>query len=145
MNMHPFTFRVVKRVRFAEVDGQRLLYHGRYLEYLDRGIQEYWRWCGLFATVDLDNDPMFHVGHAEVDYIRPIRLDERIDIWTRIDRIGVSSVHFQFALHGHDADDLRATGREVHVHVDPATSRSSPIGEEIRALVEAKRGVSGSA
>jgi acyl-CoA thioester hydrolase len=135
-----FEHKTTTRVRFAEVDGQRLLYHGQYVEYMDMGLQDYWRSCGLYSSINLDVDPVFHVVHVEVDYIRSIVLDELIDICVRIDQIRSTSIHFEFALHGHAKNDLRATGREVHVHVDRSTGRPSSVPAGIRDLVEAFEG-----
>ena len=38
-----FRFHVTKRVRYAEIDAQRVVFNSRYLEYFDIGITEYWR------------------------------------------------------------------------------------------------------
>ena len=42
-----FKFSVRKRVRYAEIDAQAVVFNSRYLEYFDIGITEYWRAAGV--------------------------------------------------------------------------------------------------
>src|SRR3546814_1539001 len=75
-----FRFHVTKRVRYAEIDAQRVVFNSRYLEYFDIGITEYWRAAGVYDRWPDHSSPEFHVARAEVDYKVPILLDEEIDI-----------------------------------------------------------------
>lgn len=133
-----FKFSYKKRVRYAEIDAQAVVFNSRYLEYFDIGITEYWRAVGMY---DGDHKSAeFHVARAEVDYKAPILLDEEIDICVRCSRIGRSSMTFLFELHGVGADDLRATGVEVSVHVSEARGPSTPVPPEIIAMFEGFEG-----
>ncbi len=132
-----FRFHVPKRVRYAEIDAQAVVFNSRYLEYFDIGITEYWRAAGVYDRWPHHESPEFHVARAEVDYKAPILLDEEIDICVRCSRIGRSSMTFLFELHGADADDLRATGLEVSVHVAEARGSPAPVPDELVALFEA--------
>jgi len=81
----------------------------------------------------------FHVAHAEVDYRKPIKPDELIDIWCRTERFGNSSMTVLMELHGAgtNGDDLRAEIREVQVFVDLETHTSRPIPEAVKACFAA--------
>lgn len=131
--MEGFAFCYRFRVRWSEVDPQNVVFNARYLDYGDLGITEYWR------AVDFRGDggagPMdFHVAHADVTYKKPIKSDEMIDIWCRIDRFGTTSMTVHMELHGADSagDDLRAIIREVQVNVDLATHSPKPIPEAVK-------------
>src|SRR3546814_9168348 len=115
-----FKFHVTKRVRYAEIDAQRVVFNSRYLEYFDIGITEYWRAAGVHDRWPGHSSPEFHVARAEVDYKVPILLDEEIDICVRASRVGTSSMTFLFELHGAGKDDLRASGTLINVHVAEA-------------------------
>lgn len=132
-----FCFHVTKRVRYAEIDAQAVVFNSRYLEYFDIGITEYWRAAGVYDRWPERESPEFHVARAEVDYKVPILLDEEIDICVRCSRIGTSSMTFLFELHGVGRDDLRATGLEVSVHVAEARGAPSPVPQEFVDLFEA--------
>jgi acyl-CoA thioester hydrolase len=135
-----FKFHVTKRVRYAEIDAQAVVFNSRYLEYFDIGITEYWRAVGVYDRWPQRDSPEFHVARAEVDYKVPILLDEEIDICVRCSRVGRSSMTFLFELHGAGEDDLRATGLEVSVHVAEAQGASTPVPDEFVNLFEAFEG-----
>jgi acyl-CoA thioester hydrolase len=135
-----FRFHDTKRVRYAEIDAQAVVFNSRYLEYFDIGITEYWRAVGVYDRWTALESPEFHVARAEVDYKAPILLDEEIDICVRCSRVGRSSMTFLFELHGAGRDDLRATGLEVSVHVEEARGATAPVPDEFVNLFEAFEG-----
>lgn len=132
-----FKFSVKKRVRYAEIDAQAVVFNSRYLEYFDIGITEYWRAAGVYDRWPANSSPEFHVARAEVDYKVPILLDEEIDICVRASRVGKSSMTFLFELHGAGQDDLRASGQLINVHVAEAQGAPSPVPDEFLFLFEA--------
>jgi acyl-CoA thioester hydrolase len=132
-----FRFRFPKRVRYAEIDAQAVLFNSRYLEYFDIGITEYWRAVGMYDKVGVIGGAEFHVAKAVVEYKAPILIDEMIDVCVRCVRIGTSSMTFLFELHGAgDGEDLRATGEEVSVHVAEVRGRPAPVPADIVAMFE---------
>ena len=135
-----FRFHVTKRVRYAEIDAQAVVFNSRYLEYFDLGITEYWRAAGVYERWPLRDSPEFHVARAEVDYRAPILLDEEIDICVRAERIGRTSMIFLFELHGKGRDELRAGGRLVNVHVAEAQGAPAPVPDQFANLFEAFEG-----
>ncbi len=138
-----FRFSFPKRVRFAEVDAQAVVFNPRYLEYFDIGLVEYWRAAGLYSGPGLAGGPEAHVVKAVVEYRAPILIDELIAICVRCSRIGTTSMTVQFEIHGAangQAEDLRATGEEVHVVVAEARGRPSPGPADVIARFEAYEG-----
>lgn len=130
-----FAFSHRFRVRYAELDPQAVVFNARYLEYADLAITEYWRAAGI----DWASEPLeFHVARATVQFRKPIRADEEIDLLARTARIGASSVTTLVELHGAgDADDLRAEIELVHVHVELASGRAAPVPAHFRARLSA--------
>ena len=137
-----FRFAYKKRVRYAEIDAQAVLFNSRYLEYFDIGITEYWRAVGMYEKTKVAGADAaeFHVAKAVVEFKAPILLDEEVDICVRCTRIGNSSMTFAFELHGAGADDLRATGEEVSVHVAEARGRPAPVPDWVVDIFEAYEG-----
>ena len=123
-------FRHRFRVRYAELDPQGVVFNARYLEYADLLVTEYWRAAGI----DGSGPDAFecHVARAEIDYRKPIRIDEEIDGLVRIAGFGNSSMTSHIELHGAGTDDLRATIIVVHVHVDLVTGAPQRIPDAIR-------------
>jgi acyl-CoA thioester hydrolase len=134
-----FRFAFPKRVRFAEVDGQSVVFNSRYLEYFDIGLVEYWRAAGLYSGPGLAGGPEVHLAKALVEYRAPILLDELVSICIRCARIGTTSMTFVLEIHG-EGDDLRATGEEVHVVVGEVRGRPVPVPPDVIAKFEAYEG-----
>jgi acyl-CoA thioester hydrolase len=124
----PFTYEF--RVRYAEVDPQAVVFNSRYLEYADLLVTEYFRDRRAHG---MPQDLEFHVRHAEVNYLAPIRLDELIEGRLTIERIGNSSVTMLISLFGANGGSHRADIRLVQVQVDLATGQPERIGEALRA------------
>lgn len=122
------------RVRYGECDQQGVVYNARYLDYGDIAITEYFRAVGLrFAG---EGAMEFHVAQATVDFKKPILNDELIDLWTRTERVGNSSLVVLTEIHGiarPHGEDLRALIREVQVHVDLAEHRPISVPELVKA------------
>ena len=90
------TFTHAFRVRYAEVDPQKVVFNSRYLEYADILVTEF------FRALKMDGLPEgleFHVRHAEVDYREPLRFDDMVEGRLTVARLGTSSVVLRIALH----------------------------------------------
>jgi len=127
----PFRHRF--RVRYAELDPQGVVFNGRYLEYADLIVTEFWHDRQLRLTGD---DALeFHVANAQIDFRKPIRVMEVIEgrAWTT--RFGNSSMTTRIELHGTQneaQDDLRAEIELINVHVSLETGEALPIPQSAR-------------
>lgn len=131
MGREGFDFSTRLRVRYAEIDGQKVVFNSRYLEYADVAITEYWRWLRL-AELSEWQGMEFHVARATVDFKAPFRYDDEFDAWVRTCRIGNSSVTTRVEL-CHTATGALHTAIElVHVNVDLDTGTASPVPPAIR-------------
>ena len=127
----PFSHRF--RVRYSEVDPQAVVFNSRYLEYADVVVSEFFRARRAEGMPDIE----FHIRKAEVDYLRPIRLEELVEGRLRVERIGNSSMQMRIELHGTadsgKADDLRATIALVQVHIDLDSGEPRRIPDSVRS------------
>lgn len=124
-----------KRVRYHEIDAQAVVYNAHYLTYFDIALTEFAREKGWMSTSYSGFD--FHVVKAEVNYRRPIRLDEIVKIGVSIGRIGRSSLTFSIIIFLDD-DDIRADGEVIWVWTEQANGRSAPLPDHIVALFQPK-------
>ena len=121
-----FAFSHRLRVRYAEIDGQKVVFNSRYLEYADVALSEYWRWLRL-AELPEWRSMEFHVARAGVDYQLPFRYDDPFDAWVRTERIGTSSVTSRVELVHAQTGALHTVIELVHVNVDLDAGRSTPV------------------
>jgi YbgC/YbaW family acyl-CoA thioester hydrolase len=119
------------RVRWAEVDMQKIVFNAHYLMYFDTAIGDYWRAMALpyeEAMHSLSGD--LYVRKATIDFRGSARMDDTVDVGMRCARIGTSSMVFEGALF---RQDQFLVGCElVYVFADPATQTSKPVPAVLR-------------
>ena len=136
-----FKFSWPFRVRYAEVDGQMIVFNAHYLTYFDTAITEYFRalpydYMGQVKRTGED----YHTVRTLVEYKKPISFDEDIEVHVRTSRLGRSSMTFLLEIHPNSHDDLRATGEVVWVNTNQKTHKSSAIPQELTEKIVAWEG-----
>ena len=123
------------RVRWAEVDMQKIVFNAHYLMYIDTAMSEYWRALALpyEASMHILGGEMY-VKKATVEYHASAKLDDTLDVGMRCARIGNSSCVFEAAIFC--GDRLLVTGELIYVFADPATQTSTPVPAALRAMLE---------
>jgi YbgC/YbaW family acyl-CoA thioester hydrolase len=136
--MSPKDFRFLDplRVRWAEVDMQRIVFNGHYLMYLDTAVGGYWRSLAMpyHETMEMLEGDLF-VRKATLEYLASARYDERLQVGIRCERIGNSSMRFTGCVF-RGAQHL-VTSELVYVFADPATQTSRPVPPLLRSVLEA--------
>lgn len=75
--------RLFVRVYFEDTDTGGIVYHARYLAFAERARTEALREMGVSHPQLMDEFGLFFVVHrAEIDYVRPARLDDVIEVVT---------------------------------------------------------------
>ena len=124
------------RVRWAEIDAQKIVFNGHYLMYFDTAIAGYWRALAVpYAhTMEQLAGDMF-VRKATLEYHGSARYDDVLDIGVRCEHIGTSSMRFTG---GAFRQDQLLVGCElVYVFADPHAQTSKPVPPQLRAVLEA--------
>ena len=128
-------FRLIHRlrVRWAEVDLQRIVFNPHYLMYIDTAFTEYWRALAIpYEAIPQTMGGDLFVKKATVEYHGSARLEDLLDIGLKCQRIGNSSMVFQGAIFR--GDELLVTVEMVYVFADPATQTSRPVPPLLRDL-----------
>ena len=134
MTRQDFRFSHRLRVRWAEVDMQKIVFNAHYLMYFDTAIGDYWRAMALPYE-----DTMHHWGgdlyvkKASVEYFASARYDDQLDVMLKCAKIGNSSILFTGALFR--ADELLVTTELIYVYANPATQTSQPVPAAFRELL----------
>ena len=83
------------RVYYEDTDAGGVVYYANYLKYLERARTEWLRALGFDQRrLAAERDLAFVVRAISVDYRKPARLDDALDIESGIERIGRASLHF---------------------------------------------------
>ena len=123
------------RVRWAEVDMQKIVFNAHYLMYIDTAMSDYWRAVALpYESSMLALGGEMYVKKATVEYHASARLDDTLDVGLRCTRVGNSSCLFEAGIFA--GDQLLVSGELVYVFADPATQTSRPVPPSLRAIFE---------
>jgi acyl-CoA thioester hydrolase len=125
-------FRFVWRieVRFRDLDALGHVNHVVYLSYVEQA-RTVWFTQVLGLTIPAN----WVIARVACDYALPLAFAETVDVGWRLTRLGRASASYEFVLMR--GSDVVGRGDGTLVHVDPATGRSAPIPDEMRALAAA--------
>jgi acyl-CoA thioester hydrolase len=140
MARQDFRFAHRLRVRWAEVDMQKIVFNGHYLLYFDVAVMEYWRALGinypsgLIDRFDCDSVAVKSV----VQYHASARFDEEIDVCVRCARLGNSSSVYLIEIHR--GSDHLISGELHYVNVNAVTHKSTRLPDALRELMREYEG-----
>jgi acyl-CoA thioester hydrolase len=117
-------------VRFAEIDGQMVVFNSRYLEYADNVLTEFMR--AVDVPVSGPQSFEMQVVQSTVKYKRALRFDDEVEGWLRVERVGRSSVIFEIEFRIKGAAEASASVTLAYVHVDLETEKSQEIPASVR-------------
>jgi YbgC/YbaW family acyl-CoA thioester hydrolase len=124
------------RVRWAEVDMQKIVFNGHYLMYFDTAIADYWRALALpyeETMHQLGGD--LYVKKASLEYFASARYDDSLDVGLQCTRVGNSSITFTGGIFA--GDKLLVTCELIYVYADPSTQTSRPVPLALREIFTA--------
>jgi acyl-CoA thioester hydrolase len=105
-----------------------------YYSYFDTVVNEHLIGAG---GLDIHDAPVIGlVVETSCRFHRPLSFPDVIDAGLRVARIGNSSVTYEIALFRSADEAPAATGHFVHVWVERATQRPSPVPDRIRVALE---------
>lgn len=105
-----------------------------YYSYFDTLINEYLIREG---SLDIHRGPVIGIAvETFCRFHRSLSFPETIDAGLRVGHLGSSSVRYEIGLFRRDEDKPAATGHFVHVFVDRASQKPTPIPAAIRAALE---------
>lgn len=139
-----FSFFYRLRVRWSEVDMQKVVFNGNYFNYFDVAVYESWRAMAEagVASGGADFKARFeawmhniYVVKASAEYHAPAHWDDELDIGVRVAKLGRSSMRTQVEVHR--GEQHLISGELIYVYKDPVTGVSAPLPAEFRDLVVA--------
>ncbi len=122
------------RVRWAEVDMQKIVFNAHYLMYFDTAMSDYWRALALPYDASLQGlQGDLYVKKASVEFHASARVDDQLDVALKCARIGSSSLRFSGAIFR--GEQHLISGELIYVFADPATQTSKPVPAALRDIL----------
>jgi YbgC/YbaW family acyl-CoA thioester hydrolase len=135
MKRSEFRFLERLRVRWAEIDAQKIVFNGHYLMYIDTAVAGYWRALALPYAQSMERlGGDLYVRKATLEYEASAVYDDVLDVGIRCARVGNASILFAAAVFRRE--QLLVGGELVYVFADPATQRSQPVPAALRELLQ---------
>jgi acyl-CoA thioester hydrolase len=129
-------FRYYLRVRYQECDAQHVVFNARYGDYIDQACFEFLR-----AALPRPQDAMDGTFESQtvrqvVEWKRPARFDDVLEVAVRTTRLGTTSFVLSFEIRRAGEADLLVTSETTYVHVDSKTWTKREIEPQMRAALE---------
>ena len=133
--LEDFRFSHRLRVRWAEVDMQKIVFNAHYLMYFDTAIADYWRTLALPYEASMrELGGELYVKKVNMEYHASARFDDQLVVAIQCQSIGTSSIIFTGVIYR--GDDLIVTCELLYVFADPITQRSCPVPDVLRKVLE---------
>jgi acyl-CoA thioester hydrolase len=126
-------FRWSVRVYYEDTDSGGVVYYANYLRFMERARTEWMRMLG-FEQDELIRDKgiLFAVRSASLEYLRPARFNDLLEVSVRLCQRRRASLVFEQEVSRHgEVQDPLCTGRIRIACLDAAAFRSTPIPEFI--------------
>lgn len=131
--MEDFNFSYQIRVRYSEIDGEKMVFNSRYMEYIDLTMDEYGRRIfGQTWANALPESLEIALVRVEIDFMKPARLDDLLKIYCKIIRLGNSSMEAKFSIVRESDGAELVKSRIVYVVFDVEEARTAPLPPDIR-------------
>ena len=136
-NLNNFKHKFPIRVRNYQVDSQGIVHNAIYLEYCETGRVEYIRELGfhLLPGGMFDNGVKVMVKRNEINYYNPARIDDLIDVYTRVSYIKNSSFCFEHLLLNSESGILHCDQKSIQVNLNPQTNIPERFPDKYRKLI----------
>ncbi len=129
-----FRFSHRLRVRWAEVDMQKIVFNAHYLMYFDTAIADYWRALALpYETTMQALQGDLYVKKASIEFHASAHIDDPLDVALQCSRIGRTSFVFTGAIFR--GNEHLISGELIYVFADPATQTSKPLPASFRDIL----------
>ncbi|RSK26636.1 acyl-CoA thioesterase [Bacillus sp. HMF5848] len=135
MSYPGFKFSYELRVRYSEIDGQKIVFNAHYLTYIDVAMTEYFRnLLGCDWVQGLHKVPFNPVlVKSTIHYKSSAKLDDLLQIHARTTHIGNSSFTMTYKITRNQEELIDA--EIVYVNYDEKNGSSAPLPDTIKEKI----------
>ncbi len=111
------------RVRYAETDGMRVVYHGNYLTYFEEARTNLFRNIGV-VYAEIERSGIFLVVlEAHVKYLRGALYDDVLQVKATLKEIPTLRITIDYEITRNSGSEILVTGQTVHAFTNAQTGR----------------------
>lgn len=133
-----FRFSHRLKVRYSEIDGQKIVFNAHYLTYLDVAVTEYFQEGLEMDVISLAEQGEFDfvVAKTTLEYKGSARLNDWLNIWCRTSKIGNSSMTMEFQIIREGESSPLLEAEIIYVSYNPLTQLKQPVPKFVRERIE---------
>ncbi len=124
------------RVRYSECDAQKVVFNGRYVDYIDLAATEFMRviWGNYndLLSDGIDNQ----VVNLSINWKAPAHFDEIIAVTVKPVRIGTSSYSLKVDFYNYESSNFLSSAEITYVMVSVAQHKKMEIPQDMRKQLE---------
>ena len=121
------------RIYYEDTDAAGMVYYANYLKFMERARTEWLRSLGFEQSRMVETHGVAFVARsAAVEYLRPARLDDALEVVNTLESLGRAQVVFDQRVRR--GEEILATGRMRIACVDPGCGRPVALPPSLHAL-----------
>lgn len=119
------------RVYWEDTDAGGIVYHANYLKFMERARSDLLRQLGFGqdAQRDREDGVLFVVASVSISYHRGAKLDDDLEVVTRLEKLGRASLIFEQNIYR--GDERMTTGRVRVGVISARTHAPTPIPDDL--------------
>jgi acyl-CoA thioester hydrolase len=124
------------RVRYSECDSQKIVFNGKYAEFVDIAATEYSRavWGNYNDVLAMGVDSQ--VVNLNISWKAPSTFDDVLAIEVNTGKVGNSSYTFEFEIRNYLTGIMIASAQVIYVMVDATEFTKMRIPDDLRQKLE---------
>lgn len=123
MSEHGVSSTTEIRVRYAETDAMKVVYHGNYLPYFEEARTDLFRSIGL-TYAEIERQGFFLVVlEVHANYKRSAVYDDILHVKASLHELPAMKITIHYEITRNGQPELLVTGQTVHAFVNAATGR----------------------
>lgn len=132
-----FRFSCRIRVRWSDCDAQGIVFNGAYFSLLEVAQAAYFRNLG-FALYDESGRRHFDTAtvKATLEYLSPARVDDVVDVFWRVGRIGNTSLVTRSEMRDSATGESLLRAEIIYVNFDSDAVEARRVPDDMRRLIE---------
>lgn len=87
-------FEIPVRVYIEDTDAGGIVFYANYLKFFERSRTDFLRSAGIAQSATMQDNLIFVVRHAAIEYRQPARLDDMLSISSAVTRMTPTRVYF---------------------------------------------------
>jgi acyl-CoA thioester hydrolase len=124
------------RVRYAETDGMKVVYHGNYLTYFEQARTEMLRQAGIpYASIERMGLYVV-VVEAHVNYRRSALYDDLLHVKASVKEMPTNRIVIEYEVTGNDNPIVIVDGYTTHTFLNARTNKPARPPKEFTDLMQ---------